>query len=268
MTRPDRGASGGVRLLPAGTGSLARGLPPAPAGTLFALSERGGIVVEPPSQLKVLFGRNEPDVHVCVGLGDRGVSRHHGILRHDGYRWSVRNTGHVPIRLPGAHLLLSGHEEPVPVAYTPLFIRSGPDREHLLELRVAGSAPPGQLDATEDDTTSQPAVWQLTDRERLVTVALGERYLRHQPFPQPLSWAQVADSLTRSRPAERWTAKRAEKVVVGLRERLSRHSVAGLTRAEVGEPIGNTVNHNLLTELLVTTTLVPPDLTLLRPLTD
>jgi hypothetical protein len=36
--------------------------------------------------------------------------------------------------------------------------------------------------------------------------------------------------------------------------------VAGLTRDEVGEPVGNALNHNLITELLLTTTLVPPDL--------
>lgn len=36
--------------------------------------------------------------------------------------------------------------------------------------------------------------------------------------------------------------------------------MSGLTRDEVGEPVGNTLNHNLITELLLTTTLVPPDL--------
>lgn len=43
--------SRGVQLLPAGTGSLARGLPPAPPGTLFALGERGGISVSPAARL-------------------------------------------------------------------------------------------------------------------------------------------------------------------------------------------------------------------------
>lgn len=32
---------------------------------------------------------------------------------------------------------------------------------------------------------------------------------------------------------------------------------------EVGEPVGNTLNDNLLTELVQSTTLVPPDLALL-----
>lgn len=39
--------------------------------------------------------------------------------------------------------------------------------------------------------------------------------------------------------------------------------MAGLTKAEVGEPVGNALNDNLLRELVLSTTLVPPDLGLL-----
>lgn len=47
--------------------------------------------------------------------------------------------------------------------------------------------------------------------------------------------------------------------------RLSRAGgVEGLTREEVGEPVGNTLNHNLIMELLRSTTLVPSDLNLLE----
>jgi hypothetical protein len=45
-----------------------------------------------------------------------------------------------------------------------------------------------------------------------------------------------------------------------VRERLSKGGIAGLTEAEVGQPVGNALNHNLLTELLLSTTLVPPDI--------
>lgn len=264
VSQAGRWASGGVRLLPPGTGSLVRGLPPAPVGTLFVLGERGGIAVAPTARFSVIFGRNEPEVHVCVGAGDPGVSRQHGLLRHDGQRWVVRNTGHLPIRLPGSHLLLSGHEEPVAVAYTPLFIRSGRDREHLVEVRVAGPAVAEPPRVGEDDTTRQAVVWELSRREHLVAVVLGQRYLRHEAFPQPLSWNQVAEQLSRLRPDERWSAKRAEHVMTAVRQRLAGHGVPGLTRAEVGEPIGNTLNHNLVRELLLSTTLVPPDLRLLE----
>ncbi len=264
MSQLKRLPAGGVQLLPAGTGSLARGLPPMPAGTLLALGERGGICVAPTARLTVIFGRNEPDVHVCVGAGDRGVSRRHGLLRHDGRRWTVHNTGHLPIRLPGSQLLLSGHQEPLPVAYTPLFIRSGRDREHLLEVRVTGPAPAGASGVQFDDTTHHTgSMWELSDRERLVLVALGQRYLRHEAYPQPLSWSNVAVDLARLQPGESWTPKRAEHVVVAVRARLAGRGVAGLTRDEVGEPVGNALNHNLILELLLSTTLVPPDLRLL-----
>ena len=49
----------------------------------------------------------------------------------------------------------------------------------------------------------------------------------------------------------------------GIRRRLTRAGVPGLTREEVGEPVGNMLNHNLITELLQTRTLVPPDVLLL-----
>ncbi len=252
----------GVQLLPAGTGSLARGLPPAPQGTLFALGERGGITVHPTARFTVIFGRNASEVHVCVGEGDLRVSRQQGQLHCDGKRWRVRNLGTVPIRFPGTQLLLSGQEELLPVAYTPLFIRAEPGREHLLEVRIAGS-PPTRSAACHDQIAQPPATWELSERERLVLVVLGQRYLRHDAHPQPLSWSQVAAQLGELQPRVGWTAKRAEHVVGAIRSRLARREVRGLTRDEVGQPIGNALNHNLLLELLLSTTLVPPDLRLI-----
>jgi hypothetical protein len=55
-------------------------------------------------------------------------------------------------------------------------------------------------------------------------------------------------------------------MIVSVRARLSQGGVAGLTREEVGEPVGNTLNHNLVTELVQSTTLVPPDLAVLNDL--
>jgi hypothetical protein len=51
--------------------------------------------------------------------------------------------------------------------------------------------------------------------------------------------------------------------VGAVRTRLAKDGVAGLTREEVGEPVGNVLNDNLMRELLLSTTLVPPDLALL-----
>lgn len=253
-----------VELLGADTGSLARGLPDCPEGTLFALGERGGVRVEPHDRFQVLFGRNEPEVHVCVGADDPGVSRCHGMLAWDGRAWTLRNTGAVPIRFPGSRLLLSGHEEPVAAAYTPLFIRTDPGREHLLEVRVARREAPVPR-AGADDSTRMPVSWRLSERERLVLVALGERYLRHEAHPQPQSWSNAAALLSEREPDAGWTGKRAEWVVANVRRRLIDAGVLGLTREQVGEPVGNVLNHNLLLELLVSTTLVPPDLRLLEP---
>lgn len=254
--------SGGVRLLPAGTGSLARGLPPSPPGTLYALGYRGGISVAPTARFTVFFGRNEPDVHVCVGEDDRRVSRRQGRLQCDGKRWTIHNLGHVPIRFPGSQLLLNGHEELLPVAYTPLFIRTEPGREHLLEVRIAG-LPPKPSTVSHDESTRNPATWELSERERLVLVVLGQRYLRHEAHPQPLSWSQVAEHLRELQPQVPWTSKQAEHVVSTVRMRLAEQDIRGLTRHEVGEPVGNALNHNLLLELLLSTTLVPPDLRLI-----
>lgn len=247
------------------TGSLARGTPEAAPepGTLYVLTAYGGVRVDPRPGFPVLFGRNEPDVHVVVGKDDRRVSRRHGVMEYERDRWTLRNDGSVPIRLPGGTLLLSGHHEPLGAVYTPLFIRTEPGREHLMEVRVVGRATPDGS-AAPDELTVAPAAWRLSDRERLALVVLGQRYLRHEAYPQPESWAGVAAELAELEPDAGWTAKRAEWLVVGVRKRLADAGVRGLTREEVGEPVGNTLNHNLVLELLVSTTLVPPDLRLLE----
>jgi hypothetical protein len=257
--RAGSGPTTSVQLLPADTGSLARGLPPAPAGTLFALSRFGGIRVAPGSRMTVLFGRNEPEVHVCVGPDDLGISRRHGYFSHDGGQWLVHNLGKLPFRLPGSKLVLTGESEPLPTAYTPIFIRTAPGREHLLETRISGqAAPDGQ--ARHDQDTARPVRWQLSPREHLVVVALGQRYLRHEAYPQPLTWDTVAAELAELQPDEGWTAKKAARAVAGVRERMVRLGATGLTREEVGEPVGNSLNHNLILELLLSASIVPPDL--------
>ena len=52
-------------------------------------------------------------------------------------------------------------------------------------------------------------------------------------------------------------------MVTAVRERLSRDGIPGLTRKEIGEPVGNLLNENLIKTLMLSTTLVPPDLALL-----
>jgi hypothetical protein len=105
-------------------------------------------------------------------------------------------------------------------------------------------------------------VWKLSPVETLVLVCLSQRYLRHEPHPQPLTWAQVAAELSELRPTERWNWRRAARIVENVRKRLS-PKVPGLMEEEIPPPVGNTLNHNLITELLITTTIVKPDLCLL-----
>jgi hypothetical protein len=60
-----------------------------------------------------------------------------------------------------------------------------------------------------------------------------------------------------------WPLTPVEHLVQAVRIRLGRGGVTGLTREEVREPVGNTLNHNLISELMATITLVPPDLRLI-----
>lgn len=251
------------RRLSTAQGSLAYGVPPSRPSSLYALSVGGGITVGPKDGRTVLFGRNRPDVHVCVGEDDRSVSRRHGELTHRTGHWWVTNVGKLPIRLPGSRLLFYD-EEPVPLieGYTPLFVRGSSNREHLLEVYVTGAD--GRLPASRHaDVTKPPRIWRLAEDERLALVALGQRYLLHEARPQPLSWKQAWALLDAVQPEAGWTAKRVEHKVTDVRERLSRGGVPGLTREEVGEPVGNALNDNLLRELMLSTTLVPPHLAFL-----
>jgi hypothetical protein len=249
--------------LPASVGSLARGVWPTTPGTMIAKSVDGGITVGPRPGRSVIFGRNADEVHVCIGADDRRVSRRHGELRCDGERWWLHNLGRAPVRLPDRRLFPD--EEPLPLAegYTPVFLPG--TREHLLEVYVVGHGGDRRA-ADHSRATIAPSTWPLSADEKLALVELGQRYLLHEPNAQPLTWRQAADQLGELRPpASQWSAKRVEHLVGRVRARLSRAGVAGLTREEVTGPVGNALNHNLLTELVRSTTLVPPDLRRLEP---
>ncbi|MBD0738313.1 FHA domain-containing protein [Streptomyces sp. CBMA29] len=265
----DAAPAGGERL-PETHGSLARGVTAPVPGTVFALALTGGMRLGPGANRQVIFGRNRPAVHVCLGEDDPLVSRHQGTLTHRAGQWWVGNHGRLPLRLAGGRLLFTD-EEPLPLAtgYTPLFVRGSRHREHLLEIFVTG--PDGETPVPmPSDVTRPPRTWVLTDEERLALVVLGRRYLLHDLRPQPLTWQDTAAHLSRIQPGVPWGPKRVEHLVSGVRNRLSRSGVPFLTREEVGEPVGNTLNDHLLRELLLSTTLVPPDLALLDagPLPD
>jgi hypothetical protein len=243
--------------------SLARAVPDAAPGAVVALSLAGKTTQEAVEGRTVRFGRNRPAVDVCVGETDLRVSRTHGLLTHRDGLWWVSNTGRLPIRMPKTQWLFP-QDDPIalPDGYTPLFIRGTRDREHLLETYVVGRD--GGQPLTNHGTPTQPPTrWRLSPDERLVLVVLGQRYLLHEATPQPISRQQAAQMLTELQPDTNWSAKRVEHMVADIRARLSAHGVHGLLREEVGEPVGNTLNDNLLRELILSTTLVPTDLALL-----
>jgi hypothetical protein len=256
-----------AQILPPSTASLSeavRAAPPAPPGTIFALGADGGYVV-PPRKFTLYFGRAVEDVHVPIGHRDRRVSRVHGKLICDGdsRQWWLRNEGRLPIRLPDA-LLLSGHELPMRSGYTPLLIGTLRDQEHLLQIHIVkGPGVPDPATGPHEETQPPDDIVDLSKRERLVLTALAQRYLRQEPYPQPVTWKQVADDLNLVSSGEVWTRKKAEYVAGAVRERLAsgEDPVPGLLRDEgIGEPVGNTLNHNLIQALLKSATLLPADL--------
>ncbi|MFD5828081.1 FHA domain-containing protein [Lentzea sp. NPDC060358] len=250
--------------LPANHHSLALGVSPGVVpGTLHVLAVTGGVAFGPKQGRTVLFGRSRPDVHVCVGEDDMRISREHGVFTCRGDQWWISTLGRLPLRLNESRLLFR-HDEPIPLqtGYTPLFVRGSHHRLHLLEVHVQpqeGGRPPADHHAP----TRPPRTWRLSPVEKLVVVVLAQRYLLHERHPIPLSWRQVAEHVAELRPHEDWNHKKVERVVTEVRNRLSSNGVSGLTRDEVGEPIGNTLNHNLIRELMESTTLVPPDLRIL-----
>jgi hypothetical protein len=256
-----------MRVLPARSASLVFEPAGSVPGTIFVLGPQGGVSTDPTPGATVTFGRNLAEVDVCVGAEDDRVSRRHGLLSRGARHWALRNTGRLPIRLPGSRMLFPDGE-PVELAagYLPMFIRGKSGRDHLVEVRVAGAI--GAAPSRHSALTSAEQVWGLGPDERLVLVVLGQRYLRHDAYPQPLSWRQVADELNELFPGQGWTAKRAEHIGVAVRKRLSAAGVAGLTRDEVGDPVGNALNHNLLLELVASAALVPPDLRILDNIPD
>jgi hypothetical protein len=256
-----------VSRLPEDIGSLSRGLPPARPDTLFVLGSNGGLSVAPDAEFPLLFGRNAPEVHICVGVGDTCVSRRHGLITREYSRWMLRNTGKLPIRFPGSRLVLSGDQTELSAGYTPLFIVA-PRQEHLLEVRIAAQRYSGAGGAGETygEKTFDGDKRDINPQEKLVLVCLAQRYLQGDPQPQPLTWAQVADELGELRRRESWSSKKAAHIVTKVRKRLSRKDgVYGLVEKEVPPPVGNALNHNLINDLLVTTTIAKSDLSMLEP---
>jgi hypothetical protein len=228
-------------------------------GTLRARTVDGSLVVAPREGRVIRFGRDPDQVNLCLGIDDLRVSRRQGELTFRERRWWLHNVGKPCIRLPDRELFTGEEPVPLPIGHTPMFVSGSGNREHLLEVHVTGqdghrsSVKPG-------DTTREHSIWPLSDAERLTMIVLGQRYLMHERGAQPLPWRLVVEQLTELAPDTAWRIKKVEHLVGRVRSRLSDAGVAGLRRTEVSEPIGNTLNHNLIRELIRSGTVVPADL--------
>lgn len=254
------------RVLSATMPSLASGVPPSPPGTLYVKSARAGFCV-PPRRFTLHFGRAVAEVHVPVGPDDPYVSRRHGVLSGDGGPWRLRNEGRRPIQLPDGGLVLCGQETLMAAGYTPLAIQTPNCRSHLIEVFVVGNFGAARS-GSSDTPTAASKMPGLSAGEQLVVTALAQRYLRQEPYPQPVSWKQVAHDLNRCAPrARQWTAKIAENMMATVRRRLASgvRPVPGLLRADgIGDPVGSMLSHNLILALLKDGLLTPGDLNLLE----
>ncbi|WNV85102.1 hypothetical protein [Umezawaea sp. Da 62-37] len=61
---------------------LALGATRVAPGALSVLTLAGGVTIDPCDRGQLRFGRNRPEVEVCVGENDVMVSRRHGLLEH------------------------------------------------------------------------------------------------------------------------------------------------------------------------------------------
>lgn len=245
--------------LPAGASfALAREIATAEPGTLFVLGAEDGVRALPEEGTEVLFGRHRSEVAVCVGGDDTKVSRRQGLIVRRGTRWMINNLGQPPIRLSSGSLLHNGSWSELAGPHVPLFV-GGKRRSHLLDVRIAGRTGRPGVDVSSLDTTRD--AWPLTEQQRLVVTCLAERYLLEEQYAQPQTWKLVADRMSHLDPAGRWDWRHAARVVESLRDELTARGVPGLQRTDdIPEPVGNVLNHNLIMELLVTTTITPQDL--------
>lgn len=229
-------------------------------GTIVVRSVAGSAEFRPQEGKTLKVGRSDEEAHVCVGTDDTQVSRVQCTLSRRQDRWWVANLGPTPMRIKRSRLLFAGEDAvPLDEGFTQMYIYGTPGREHLLEVYVVGDEqrPPVPR---PDDATRPPRPHYLSDRERLALTVLGQRYLRHEPHPQPLSWKDTVGELARLEPAAGWTEAQLRHLTADVRGRLSGAGVSGLTEEEVGRPVGNALNDNLLRELLTSTSLVPRDL--------
>jgi hypothetical protein len=235
-------------------------------GTLRVLEPEGGLIVSPVEGMVVWFGRNRPDVHICIGPDDLGVSRRHGTLEYRSGCWWVRATGGRPVRLGRSQELWSG-DEPVPLAdgRTSLQVEgTNPNEVHVLRVEVAAGSPaltPLRSERCSGRTDKVRGHWLKPD-ERLVLTVVAQRVLRRYPNATLLTCREAVAELEVLQSGV-WTPKKVEHRVSDVRERLAAHGVKRLKREPDDTRHDDSYRRNLVDELIRSGTLTPADLRLL-----
>jgi hypothetical protein len=235
-----------------------------PAGTLVVLEPGERRKWEPVEGRVLYFGRNRPEVHICVGADDAGVSRLHGTLEFVDGQWQVRTLGGRPVQV-GTEVLRRG-DEPVPLAEgcTALLVEGeNPRDRHLVRVRVLGAVerPPRRVASG----TIPVRCFRLDPTERLVLTAIAEGHLRRIQDPQPLTARAAADRLATVQPEAGWTHRKVEHLVRHVRERLAGQGIEGLVPEPGCTGFDNAYRRNLIDVLVGSGTLGAGDLHLLRP---
>jgi hypothetical protein len=245
-------------------------------GTLRVLEpeENKHLIVSPVEGMVVRFGRNRPEVHICIGPDDLGVSRLHGTLEFRDGCWWVRATGARSVRLGHNYELRSG-ADPVPLAdgRTSLQVDgTNPNEVHVLRVEIAAGRPEvrrphsGRCDGRTVQRVDR-SPYRLEPGEGLVLTVVALRRLRDPDAPLltsreavvELEVLRVKKPRLEGTPPRPWTVKMVEHRISRVRNRLAK-GVKGLT-PEPGE-IGHDDHYRrkLVDELIRTRTLTLDDL--------
>ena len=231
-------------------------------GTLVVLEPGVGLAASPAEGMVLWFGRNRPEVHICVGSDDPGVSRRHGTLEYSSGCWWVRTLGGRPVRVGRTHVLRKG-DEPVPLAdgRTSLLVEGAdPNDLHLVRVEVVGAATPPRRDPCSG--TAPVRCHRLDPAERLVMTVLAQRVLLRLAGATLLTSREAAAELEVLAPGV-WTPRKVEHLVKRVRERLAAHGVDGLVPEPGSTGYDSAYRRNLIDELVDSGTLGTPDLRLL-----
>lgn len=256
-----------LEVLPPGSDSQVAAAKDQMPDMLYVRTVTRNVRLRPVQGATLLFGRNDEEVHLCIGGDDRNVSRVQGSLTFTDGIWWLRNLGRRSLHLPRSLELFAGGDPfPLPMGYTAVLLRTSEERVHALEFYLSDWT--GKRLRAEPIAPTVGRQWDLSENERLAIVATAQSHLSFEESPEPWSREAVAKLLGELYPERRWSKQIVGRRVDDVRLRLSAKGVKGLTAEEVGHPVGNRLKHNLIRELMSSGTISPADLERLERVTE